>query len=106
MSSTPTKDPVPLRAEAARLREEAFQAALKVPKNKRPPLPGASAGGDPTPRFLGGIFQNCGKYYTEASTWYQAASTAYQANNASLGNLYKKRGDEAFAAGDDCMSWW
>jgi hypothetical protein len=88
------------RSEAIKLREAAFEQGQALRKGPRP------AGGEPTPRRFFGIFQNCGKYYTEATTWYEAASDAYAAGNRDLGNLYYQRGNAAMAKGDDCMSFW
>jgi hypothetical protein len=62
----PEADPAVARAEATKLREETFQAALKLKKNRKP----TSA---PTPRAFFGVFQNCAAHYREASTWYAAA---------------------------------
>ncbi len=88
------------RDKAITLRNKAFGLALKVPKGQRLPKP------DSVTRMFGGLFQNCGAYFTQASTWYEAASDAYDRGQAALGASYMKKGDAAFDAGEDCMSWW
>jgi hypothetical protein len=109
--TTQEKQAKAARQKASRLRDKTFEMSLKTPKKDRLPIPPAFQDEDDdkpegTARLFFGIFQNCGRYYTAASTWYEAASDAYESGNYALGNSYKAKGDASFAQGDDCMSFW
>ena len=109
--STQEKEARAARQKASKLRDKAFELSLKTPKKDRLPVPPAfqdegQDGDQGTARLFFGIFQNCGRYYTAASTWYEAAGDAYDSGNFALGNSYKAKGDAAYAQGDDCMSFW